>query len=200
MFVFYKIAVISASLWFNFFEKGWFENVNSGRVVGIILVVVGLGIALIAALFLITQLNAEDGISGGGAAVGAGLAFIPVALFVGFGAFMVFKGGEDAKKHVEMEKQRKVLDIVKSRGQVTIDDLALEIDISRDELKAIVHRLVGLQVFDGYINWDVGTLYSEQASHLHELTNCKNCGGDIDLAGQGVLVCPWCGTEYFLSS
>jgi len=90
---------------------------------------------------------------------------------------------------------------VKSRGQVRVDDLALEMNISRDEIKDIVHRLVGLQVFSGYINWNEGgVLYSQDASQLRELDKCKNCGGEIKLAGRGVATCPFCGTEYFLAT
>jgi tRNA(Ile2) C34 agmatinyltransferase TiaS len=55
-------------------------------------------------------------------------------------------------------------------------------------------------VFSGYVNWDEGTLYSEQASELRNMTQCKNCGGNLTLAGKGVIKCPFCGTEYFLPS
>ena len=98
-----------------------------------------------------------------------------------------------------MQKQRQLLDIVKSRGQVPVSDLALEMKTSVDSVKNMVHQLVGLQVFSGYINWDKGVLYSSDASNLRGLEKCKNCGGDIKLAGKGVVVCPFCGTEYFLT-
>jgi predicted RNA-binding Zn-ribbon protein involved in translation (DUF1610 family) len=42
-------------------------------------------------------------------------------------------------------------------------------------------------------------LYSSDASNLRGLEKCKNCGGEIKLAGKGVVVCPFCGTEYFLT-
>lgn len=98
-----------------------------------------------------------------------------------------------------MQKQRRLLDIVKSRGQVSVNDLALEMRISVDNVKDMVHQLVGLQVFSGYINWQEGTLYSAEAAGLRNLDKCKNCGGEITLAGKGVVACKYCGTEYFLS-
>lgn len=171
---------------------------NTGRLVGIILIVVGFAIAVIAGLWLALQVSNEQ-LASGGAVVGAGIAFIPVALLVGFGIYMVVQGGKEAVEESEMRQQRNLLDIVKSRGQVGVTDLALEMNISADKVKDLVHQLVGLQVFSGYINWDEGTLYSSQAAQLRELDKCKNCGGEIQLAGKGVVACRFCGTEYFLT-
>lgn len=171
---------------------------NSGRLVGIILIVVGFGIAIIAGLWLASGVSSGQN-DAGGALVGAGLAFIPVALLVGFGIYMYVQGGKEAESVSEMQKQRQLLDIVKSRGQVAVSDLALEMKTNVDTVKSMVQQLVGLQVFSGYINWDKGILYSSDASNLRGLEKCKNCGGDIKLAGKGVVVCPFCGTEYFLT-
>lgn len=171
---------------------------NSGRLVGIILIVVGFGIAVIAGLWLASQVSGGQ-VQSGGALIGAGLAFIPVALLVGFGIYLYVQGGKEAETESEMQKQRQLLDIVKSRGQVAVSDLALEMKTNVDTVKNLVHQLVGLQVFSGYINWDKGILYSSDASNLRGLEKCKNCGGEIKLAGKGVVVCPFCGTEYFLT-
>ena len=171
---------------------------NSSRLVGIILTVVGLGIALIAGIWLATQVSSKA-VTGGGAALGAGLAFIPVALFVGVGIYLFSRGGTEAQEESVMQKQRQLLDILKSRGQVSVSDMALEMHSSVDSVKDMVYQLVGLQVFSGYINWDQGILYSSEASKLRELDKCKNCGGEITLAGKGIVRCKYCGTEYFLS-
>lgn len=171
---------------------------NSGRLVGIILIVVGFGIAVIGGLWLASQVTGGQ-LQSGGALVGAGIAFIPVALLVGFGIYLYVQGGKEAEFEFEMQKQRQLLDIVKSRGQVAVSDLALEMKTNVDTVKSMVHQLVGLQVFSGYINWDKGILYSSDASNLRGLEKCKNCGGEIKLAGKGVVVCPFCGTEYFLT-
>jgi hypothetical protein len=173
------------------------EFMNSSRLVGIILSVVGIGIAVIAGLWLATQ--AAAGHDSGGIVLGAGLAFIPVALFVGFGIYLYVQGGQEAQEESVMQKQRQLLDILKSRGQVSVTDMALEMHVSADSVKDMVHQLVGLQVFSGYVNWDDGKLYSAEASNLRELDHCKNCGGEITLAGKGVVKCKYCGTEYFLS-
>lgn len=174
---------------------------NSGRLLGIILIVVGFGIAIIGGGFLAVQVGrgeTEGGLSAGGAVVGAGVFFIPIALLIGSGLFMYVKGGQVAEEESMMAKQRQLLDIVKSRGQVGVSDVALEMKVPVDTVKNMVHQLVGLQVFSGYINWDDGTLFSSDASKLKEMTQCKKCGAPIILAGKGVVVCKFCGTEYFL--
>ena len=170
---------------------------NSGRLVGIILTVAGLGVAVIAGAWIASQVSA--GMSGGAAVTTAGVAFIPVALLIGFGIYLFVQGGAQAKEDTEMQKQRRLLDIVKSRGQVSVNDMALEMTVPVAQVQNMVHQLVGLQVFSGYVNWDEGTLYSAEASQLRQLDKCKNCGGEITLAGKGVVVCKYCGTEYFLS-
>ena len=119
---------------------------NNSRLSGIILTVVGLGVALIAGLWIASQVASEL-LSSGGAIVGAGLAFIPVALLVGFGLYMFVKGGQQAQEDSMMQKQRQLLDILKSRGQVAVPDMALEMRVSADQVKDMVHQLVGLQVF-----------------------------------------------------
>ena len=171
---------------------------NSGRLVGILLIVVGFGIAVIAGLWLALQVSA-GGLQAGGAVLGAGIVFIPVAVLVGFGIYMFVRGGKDAEEESTMQKQRQLLDIVKSRGEVKVSDLALEMRVSADVVRDMVHQLVGLQVFSGYVNWDKGVIYSADAGNLRDLENCKNCGGEIKLVGKGVVTCKFCGTEYFLT-
>lgn len=172
---------------------------NQGRLIGIILMIVGFGIAGLAGLFLAAQSSAEDGLSAGGAIVGAALAFIPVSLLVGFGIFMYVKGGQEQEQESIIRKQRELLDILRSRGQVGVYDMALEMGVKVEDVKEMVHQLVGLQVFSGYVNWNDGILYSAEASSLRELQECKKCGGKIQLAGKGVIACPFCGMEYFLN-
>ena len=89
--------------------------------------------------------------------------------------------------------------MVKTRGQAPIADLVFELKSTRDEVQGWIHDLVGLGIFSGYVNWDEGILYSIEASQLRDLTRCKHCGGEVQLAGKGVVRCAYCGTEYFLS-
>jgi len=171
---------------------------TGNRLIGIVLIVFGLGIALIAGIWLAGQVNSAA-LTSGGAALGAGLVFIPVALLTGFGIYLYVQGGVQAQQDSTMQKQRRLLDIIKSRGQVSVSEVALEMSTNVDTIRDLVHQLVGLQVFSGYVNWRDGTLYSAEAANLRDLTQCRNCGGEIALAGKGVVACRFCGTEYFLT-
>jgi hypothetical protein len=171
---------------------------NRGRLIGIILMVAGFGVALIAGLFLAAQVSADE-LTSGGALVGAGIIFIPVALLVGFGIYLFVKGGQEQEQESVMRQQRQLLDILRSRGQVGVHDMALELNVSADQVKHMVHQLVGLQVFSGYVNWNDGMLFSSDASKLRDRKACEKCGAPIELVGKGVVACRFCGTEYFLT-
>jgi hypothetical protein len=169
----------------------------NSRLIGFILAGSGLVLALLAGIWLATQ--AAAGMSAGAATLGAALAFVPVAVLEGFGLYLIAKGGQEQRQTSEMQLQRRLLDIVRSRGQVDVSDAALEMNIPVTRVQDLVHQLVGLQVFSGYVNWDKGVLYSQEASQLRDLKQCKNCGGEITLSGKGTVTCRFCGTEYFLS-
>lgn len=170
---------------------------NQGRLVGIILMGLGFGITVLVGLWLAVQVSAEE-LEAGGAVLGGFLAFIVIGPLIGFGIYMYVRGGQEADEQSVMEQQRRLLDIVRSRGQVTVEDLALEMQVGVTAVQDMVHQLVGLQVFAGYVNWDDGILYSSDAGKLRDMKDCQKCGAPIQLSGKGVVTCRFCGTEYFL--
>ncbi|HEX3052032.1 MAG TPA: hypothetical protein VHP83_15340 [Aggregatilineaceae bacterium] len=169
---------------------------NQSRLVGILLLVFGLMIGVIAAMWIFTN---ED-LTGPARILGLGLVLIVVvAPLVGTGIYMLAFGGQESRDRAEAGQQRKLLNLVQSRGQIPISEVAVEMQTPVAEVKEMIHSLVGLGVFSGYINWDKGILYSSVASQLRELKQCPNCGGEITLSGKGVANCRFCGTEFFLS-
>jgi hypothetical protein len=169
---------------------------NINRLIGVILVVLGLAVGVIAAAWLFTN----QGLEGPARILGLGIALVVlVAPLMGAGIYLSAFGGQQARQEQEASRQRKLLNIVQTRGQVKLDDLVIEMQQPREEVKNMIYSLVGLGVFSGYINWDQGVLYSSDASHLRELKQCPNCGGEITLSGKGVAKCKFCGTEFFLS-
>ena len=166
------------------------------RLVGIILIVVGVVIGLVAAAYLFTNPD----LTGPARILGLGLALlVVVAPLVGGGIYLTVQGTGEAKQQVDANQQRKLLNIIQSRGEVKIDDAALEMQQSKDKIRDMLYSLVGLGLYSGYINWDKGVLYSSEASKLRDLKQCPNCGGEIELSGKGVARCRFCGTEFFLS-
>ena len=170
---------------------------SSGKIIGIILVGTGVVLCIGITIWLIVTAIGKE-LTVGGAALGAVLALVLSAPLVGGGVFLFIQGGREEKAMAEVSQQRKVLNIVKAQGQVTMDDLVLEVNATYDQVKEWIYDLVGKGLFSGYINWEEGTLYSQQVSQLRDVNLCKHCGGEVNLAGKGVVRCPYCGTEYFL--
>ena len=136
----------------------------------------------------------------GGAVLGFGLLIACLCgPLIGGGIYLVVKGRQEQDDQKSAQDMRQILDMVKTRGQLQIEDIIIELQSERQYVQDLVYRLVGLGLFDGYVNWDEGRLYSEAASELHNLTNCRNCNGEITIAGKGIYKCPYCGVEYFTS-
>lgn len=170
----------------------------SGRVSGLLFVLGGAALGLIGGAWLISQVG-EGRMQSGGALVGA-FALAVVALpLVGLGVMLMLRGRQEEASDEERAELRKILDLVKSRGQVQVSEVVIELGSSTREVQDQIHSLVGMGLFSGYINWEEGTLFSEEAANLRDLQRCKYCGGEVNFAGKGVLACRHCGTEYFLS-
>ena len=168
---------------------------GSGKVIGVILIVVGIAVGLLGAAWV--GASSRD-LTGGATVLGLGLTFILAAPLVGVGAFLLVRGLREATEFAEVEKEQKLLGMVKTQGQVSVSDVALELDASRDQVKAWLYDLVDKGLFAGYVKWDEGTLYSRDAAQLRD-NRCPNCGGTVELAGKGVVGCPYCGAEIFLT-
>ena len=170
---------------------------NTGRTLGLLMVGAAIIVCLLGAVIAIPRIMADELTLSAGV-LGMALAAIVALPLAAIGVFMITRGRQDAQTEVVAQKQRRLLDLVTSRGQIPINEAALELQTPTAEVRNWIYRLVGLGVFSGYINWDDGVLYSAQASQLREMTNCKKCGGEVKLVGKGVVKCPYCGTEYFL--
>lgn len=169
---------------------------SSGKTVGIILIIVGLIIASLGILWGLANLGGE--LETSGFVLVVGLAIVIALPFLGVGAYMVVQGRAEEAQMAEVQREKQLLNMVATKGQVSIAEAALELDVSRDQVKAWVYDLVGKGLFSGYINWDDGLLISRRAAELRG-NKCPNCGGAVELSGKGVVSCPYCGTEIFLT-
>jgi DNA-directed RNA polymerase subunit RPC12/RpoP len=170
--------------------------VGQGKTVGVILALAGLAIGLLYVIWGMLNLGRNLQITG--FVFGLAVVFIVlVAPLVGAGLYLFVKGGAEVKEYAEIAKERKLLGIVQTQGQVRVADVALEMQLSRDQVKSYVYDLVNKGLFTGYINWDDGTLYSKTAKEM-QTGKCPNCGGELQIAGKGVIKCPYCGSEIFV--
>jgi hypothetical protein len=80
---------------------------------------------------------------------------------------------------------------------VPIANAAVEMKLTRDQIKNMIYQLVNQGLFSGYVNWQEGIFYSKDVS-LVESTKCPNCGGEREAVGKGIVKCPYCGVELFI--
>ncbi|MCG3209361.1 MAG: hypothetical protein FOGNACKC_02985 [Anaerolineae bacterium] len=166
----------------------------NSKILGLIFIVVGVLIFLIG---VAVSLSAT-GVTTGGAVLGmalSALVAVPVAVA---GVVVLLRGRADAGRLANAARQRKILDMVKTRGSVDIGDLVIELNSSTEQVKSDIYKLVGMGLFTGYVNWDKAMLYSKEASQMKAGNTCPNCGGDMALGGKGVITCKYCGVEVFL--
>ena len=170
---------------------------NTGKILGVVLICLGVGAVILAALWGGSS-HAAGSLTTAGLILGLGIAFVLGGPVAGAGAFLLLRGRREAALHAEARKERQLLGMVRAQGQVSIADVAIELDASRDQVKAWVYDLVDKGLFAGYTDWREGLLYSRDAAQLRG-NRCPNCGGELKLAGKGTIKCPFCDAEVFLT-
>jgi hypothetical protein len=173
---------------------------NSGKIIGIILIGSALIVAAISLAWLASGLaDDESNLRLSGAVLGGAVILIAIVLpLLAAGIFAFNKGRTEERAMAHVGRQRKMLGIVEAAGQISIADLALQMQGTRDSVREDLYDLVSKGLFSGYVDWDRGVLYTQQASELRGRQTCPNCGGQFEISGKGLLRCPFCGAEIFL--
>jgi hypothetical protein len=170
---------------------------NPVRLLGIALIAAGLLIFFLGGLWLAAQ-TAEQGGRSSTLVFGLGLIAIVLTLpcLVG-GGLLLRRGQAQERELLEVEREKRLLTAVLTRGQVPISDLAIEVNLTRQQVQAYLYDLVGKGLFTGYVDWKRGILYAREAAQMPQDT-CPNCGGRREIVGKGVVRCLYCGAELFL--
>jgi hypothetical protein len=158
--------------------------------------VIGVVLAVALGAWLLAG-QGEGGLRPSGLALGVVLLLILVAPFLAGGVYFFSKGQGEAKEFAEIEKEKRLLNMVLTQGKVLLPNAAVEMNLSLDKIKSYVYDLVGKGLFTGYIDWKSSTLYAADAAKIGS-TTCPNCGGVRELVGKGTVKCPYCGAEIFL--
>ncbi len=169
---------------------------GQGRTVALILIVLGLTIPTGLALYLFSGM-AEGRLRLSGFLLGIGLALLVALPLLAGGVFLFARSRSEAQQFDEVEKEKRILNMVRTQGQVSVADIAIEMNLTREQVREHIYDLVGKGLFTGYINWDEGVLYAIDAAVMRT-TKCPNCGGVREVVGKGTVKCPYCGSELFL--
>lgn len=130
------------------------------------------------------------------------LAFAFMFFFLPFfiiGAVFFWSGLRKSQTQYEEDLQQRLVDMITVRAKVPISELARELRVDEKRVRDLIYIVVGRKRFTGYIQWQEGILYSDEASHLLETQQCVHCGGKITIAGKGIVVCKYCDTEIFVN-
>ena len=104
------------------------------RIIGIVLIVVSIGVDI----WLGTAL------ASGARATGVSLAFVLISLpFLAVGVYFLLTGRGEVKAESSVDKERAILNSVMTRGKVSIPDLAIEGNLTRDQVKDYIYDLIG---------------------------------------------------------
>ena len=159
------------------------------RMIGIILIVVGLAVAGFLGL----------GVSSGqlemtGFAAGFVIFVLP---FFAVAAYMLVKSFGEGKQLGELAKEQRVLDAIRSRGKTTVSELSKATGMAEPEVRAAVEGLVGKNLFTGYLNWKTGEIFSQEAAGIAGAKKCPSCGAQLEVVGKGMAKCAYCGAEIY---
>jgi len=169
--------------------------VGQGRTVGLIFILVAIVIIVAAGLYLWSGLGRH--LDKPAAILGMFLVLILTLPLIGAGVFLYVRGRGEEQQFAQAAEEKKLLNIVRTHGKADIADVALEMNLTRDQIKEYIYDLVGKGLFTGYINWNDGVLYAREAAEMRT-NKCPNCGGIRELVGKGIVKCPYCGSELFL--
>jgi hypothetical protein len=164
------------------------------RIIGIVLMVVGLGFAAWLASGMAEAVSRGDSITG----YILGLVLFTLPWFA-VSLYMLLASRGEIKEESKADKERTILGAVMTRGRVSVADLAIECDLTREQVRDYIYDLIGKDLFRGYVNWEKGELVSAEAAQI-KADVCPNCGGKVEIAGKGLVRCPFCGTETYLSA
>lgn len=168
--------------------------VGSGRIVGSILAGIGTILLVVGAAWLFSE-----EMSPGGRVLGMLVGLLVLAPVIGVGAYLYRQGGAEQAQFATVQQEKKLLNIVLTQGQVTFPELVSELGVPLEQVQNIIREVAGKQLFSGAIDWKRGILYSVESQKLVGEHKCPNCGGDLRFAGKGLVSCPYCGSDVFLT-
>lgn len=168
------------------------------RILSIVISVLAFVVAGAAGIWLTGQIAAGQPL---GTIVGnAALALIPVTLLIAGGIYLYVRSANDdveALARPMLQIQRDMMRDLRERGSTSLEEIARRFDITPDEVVSMVHQLVALDLFSGYLHQGRDVLHLLSAEEVAQLEKCRICDAALTPL-PGVTQCATCGAEYFL--
>ncbi len=168
-----------------------------GKTMGIFFLILA-GIAIFAAAAFLGVGYMSGKVSASGALLGLILfGLLPAALLAGGGVYLLAQARAAEAEAERTRKLERILGMIQARGQVPIDQIMLEMRMTREQVQNAIYELVSLGLFTGYIDWEKMMFYTADAAQVAS-TTCPNCGGQREFVGKGIVRCPYCGATLFI--
>lgn len=168
-----------------------------GKVVGIVLIGAGLVWCALVSLFVFSG-SSSGQVGNSGAILGIGLfGIVPLLILGGVGAFMFISGSREAAQMADVQKKERLLGMIQAAGKISLGSAAIEMSMTQAQVKDAIFELTNQGLFSGYINWQEGIFYGNDAAKVGS-NKCPNCGGVREIVGKGLVKCPYCGVELFI--
>ncbi|NPA05928.1 MAG: hypothetical protein GXO54_00800 [Chloroflexi bacterium] len=156
------------------------------------------GVTVFAALAFMGVGYAAGKVSAAGALLGIILfGLLPAAMLAGGGIYLLAQARKAEAEAEHTRKLERILGMIQAHGQVPIDQIMLEMHMTREQVQNAIYELVSLGLFTGYIDWEKMTFYTADAAQVVS-TTCPNCGGQREFVGKGIVRCPYCGATIFI--
>jgi hypothetical protein len=165
-------------------------NLNAGQQRGAIAIGIAFVLTAITGIVLsYLAINWETS-----ALFGVGLlAFLLLAPLFAYGIYTYGRHSQEEAPAEEMTIPRQLLELLREKG--AIDIVKLEHDLAVNSIKPIIDDLSRLELFNGIVDWEAGTIALLEPSVIASIENCKHCSKPIDVS-RGITVCQNCETEY----
>ena len=127
----------------------------SRRWVGITAIVLGFVITVIAGFVL-----AASQLTTGALFVRALIVFALVLPILLVGIYLYGTSNTESSELSETELQLKMMDLIRERNRVSLQELAAELKVSMGTVTHLVEDLDSLDIFTGYIDWGNQVIYA----------------------------------------
>lgn len=165
------------------------------RIIGIILIGIGVLLTAIAGFWIATQSRQTD-LSIGDLFLQAAIFFILAAPLILGGIYLYGHDSVDGPVNTDMVLQRRILDVLPLADATSFAALAVQLDVSEGEIAEQLASMADLDIFNGCIDWNAASVTKMTVADLNALKQCLCCQAPIQIQPSGQTICSNCACQY----